>query len=170
MKSIASIIKDDRPVSGVYWVGDTFSDEALKNLTAETTYRICQIHGAHIRNNQEFLNTARFAISMPEKCAYNLDMLRDCMLTAASSVDMCIYVYDAIEVFATHSPDDFSVAVEVMKDTIAPCRERLPQKRMYVLLAGDKSVLNSIPNTYDWFGQEKINDFWLLENLAAKGA
>lgn len=170
MKSIASIIKDDRPVSGVYWVGDTFSDEALKSLTTDAAYRICQIDGAHIRNNQEFLDTARFAMDMPEECAYNLDMLRDCMRTTASRVNTCIFTYDAIDIFAGNNLADFEVVISVMKDAIAPWRERSSQKRMYVLLAGDKSVLNSIPNTYDWFGQEKINDFWLLENLAAKGA
>jgi len=92
------------------------------------------------------------------------------MRTTASRVNTCIFTYDAIDIFAGNNLADFEVVISVMKDAIAPWRERSSQKRMYVLLAGDKSVLNSIPNTYDWFGQEKINDFWLLENLAAKGA
>jgi hypothetical protein len=165
VKTISNIIVNNRPVSGVYWIGKTFPEADLETLKDKLSPKIYHIKGSRIRTSEEFLNTAREAMDAPEPCTYNWDMFRDCM----RSVDLPsapnpnhIFVYDGIETFAMNNPIDFQIAIQVMIDATGVWRERLPEKRIYVLLIGDKMALESIPNTYSWFGKEIINDFWLF--------
>ncbi|MEO8607266.1 MAG: barstar family protein [Chloroflexota bacterium] len=173
MKTLEQIIIDNQPVSGVYWVGEIFPEDELKNLDVKLSPKTYHIKGSQIHTSQEFLNTARAAMDAPEPCTYNWDMFGDCMrgIDHPSAPNKNhIFIYDAIEVFAKSSPLDFQISIQIMIDSTGAWRERLSQKRMYALLLGDKIVLQSLANTYSWLGKEIVNDFWLLFNIMSHQA
>jgi len=144
MKLLSSII-DKQPVSGVYWIAQELQLEVL--VTAPHC-KLYHIKGSQIHTRQEFLDAAQIAMDAPEHCKYSWDTLLDCMRgieRPSSPIKVCIFLYDSIEVFAKSNPDEFQTALKIFEDATDAWREGAPQKRMFFLLSGDKSVVASLP-------------------------
>jgi hypothetical protein len=147
MSNYANVLINDRPVSDVYWVASRFEVLELKMLESIPLCKIYSIRGANLRVSDDFLNAMCLAMNAPEHCIYSWDTLRDCMRglePATSPTSTYIFLYDAIEIFAKSSPDDFEIAMDIMQDITTIYRDLLPHKRKYVLLAGDQALVESV--------------------------
>lgn len=149
MKPISSILIHEQPDSGVYWVGSEILQSELTSMSNIEFCRLCHIRGEKIHTLQELLDEAQLAMNSPEHCNYSLDTLLDCMRGIehpSSLITLCVFLYKSIDVFAKSSPADFQDLLNVFKYATTAWRERAPKKRMYVLLVGDRSFADSIPN------------------------
>ena len=134
MKNLPDILPDFRS-SGVFRAPDESPIEELEKLAKQYKYKFFLLDGAEIQGKERFLNHAAAVLSFPDYFGNNWDAFEDCLTDMSwHETDGFLIVYDHFEAFAQHSPDQFKMALEILRDSVKFWRER--KRPFFVLLRG----------------------------------
>ena len=134
MKNLPDILPDFRS-SGVFRAPDDSPIKELERLAKQYKYKFFLLDGAEIRDKERFLNHAAAVLSFPDYFGNNWDAFEDCLTDMSwHETDGFLIVYDHFEILAQHAPDEFKIALEILRDSVEFWRER--KRPFFVLLRG----------------------------------
>jgi RNAse (barnase) inhibitor barstar len=134
VKNLPDILSDFR-ASGVFRLADDARIKELEKLAKQYTYTFFLLDGADIQGKEQFLNHAAAVLSFPDYFGNNWDAFEDCLTDMSwHETDGFVILYDHFEAFARHAPDQFKIALGILRDSTKFWREQ--RKPLFVLLRG----------------------------------
>lgn len=108
----------------VYCFTSRASAPTVARLAARRGWHMYHLDGRRIASKQEFLRACAEAMALPSYFGHNWDALEECLADLPSAPPLgYLVLYDAAGRFAAASPEEFSVALDVMCDAAARRRE-----------------------------------------------
>jgi RNAse (barnase) inhibitor barstar len=144
VKNLPDILSDFR-ASGVFRLTDDAPIKELEELAKQYTYTFFLLEGAGIQGKEQFLNRASAVFSFPDYFGNNWDAFEDCLTDMSwHETDGFLILYDHFEAFAEHAPDQFKIALEILRDSASYWRDQ--RKPMFVLLRGHEEQRWELPS------------------------
>ena len=144
MKRLPDILSDFR-ASGVFRLADDAPIKELEELAKQYSYAFFLLDGADIHDKRQFLNRTAAALSFPDYFGNNWDAFEDCLTDMSwHETDGFLILYDHFEAFAKHAPDQFKIALEILRDSTGYWRDQ--KKPLFVLLHGHGEQLPGLPS------------------------
>ncbi len=134
MKHLRDILPDFR-TSGVYRLADDAPIKELEKLAKQYKYAFFLLDGAGIEDKERFLNRAATVLRFPDYFGNNWDAFEDCLTDMSwHETEGFLILYNHFEVFADHAPDQFKIALEILRDSADYWRDQ--RKPLFVFLRG----------------------------------
>ena len=109
MKRLLDVFKDFQ-TSGIFRLEGEISTEDLSQIAKQHGIAFFLIDGREINNKEQFLKKSALAMSFPDYFGANWDAFEDCLTDMSwHETDGFVILYDNIDTFAQHSPDQFKV-------------------------------------------------------------
>jgi RNAse (barnase) inhibitor barstar len=144
VKRLPDILSDFR-ASGVFRLADDAPIKELEKLAKQYAYAFFLLDGADIHDKEQFLNRAAAVLSFPDYFGNNWDAFEDCLTDMSwHETGGFLIVFDRFEAFARHAPDQFKMALEILRDSVEFWRER--KRPFFVLLRGHGEQLPGLPS------------------------
>jgi RNAse (barnase) inhibitor barstar len=124
----------------------TWSSESLSELAEAEGFHWFPIDGLKIKSTKDFFREAKDVMNFPDYFGQNWNAVLDCMRDLSYWWRLgngYILVYENFERFATNEPARFEICIEVMKAAVEFWQDT--ETPLYVLLAGDKSLVDNLP-------------------------
>jgi RNAse (barnase) inhibitor barstar len=144
LKRLLDVFKDFQ-TSGIFRLEGEISTEDLSQIAKQHGIAFFLIDGREINNKVQFLKKSALAMSFPDYFGANWDAFEDCLTDMSwHETDGFVILYDNIDTFAQHSPDQFKVALEIFRDTVEFWRNQ--GKPFYLVLRGHGEQLRELPS------------------------
>ncbi len=144
MKRLLDILEDFQ-ASGVFRLEGDISAKELEKTIEQYGLAFFLLDGTKINNKKQFLKEAAERLKFPDYFGANWDAFEDCLTDMSwHEADGFVILYDHFEIFATDSPDQFKMALEILRDSVDFWRDQT--KPMLVLLRGHGGPLPELPS------------------------
>jgi RNAse (barnase) inhibitor barstar len=125
--------REPQSPSGVYLIDETQRDRIARGALFPARYRIAILDGAEAGSREGFFTAIARELTFPAYFGRNWDAVYDCLTDpSVLPADGCAIVLDGYDHLATSQPDQWRIALQVLRDACAFWRPL--DRPLYVLL------------------------------------
>jgi RNAse (barnase) inhibitor barstar len=144
MLKLLDVFKDFK-ASGVFRLEGEISAEELSKIARQHGLAFFLIDGRKIKNKEQFLKDSAKAMNFPDYFGANWDAFEDCLTDMSwHEAKGFVILYDNMDSFAQHSPDQLKVALGIFRDTVEFWRSQ--KKMFFVVVHGQGGQLGELPS------------------------